>query len=243
MPIPEQHEILSRGVPYVGLMLLAITLTVIYWGKKARGDQRLLAVYVGGLVSAFVGAKLVFLLAEGWLYLGSEHTLILLASGKTIIGALLGGYLGVEITKRFVGYDSHTGDLFATVVPFGIILGRFGCLASGCCLGNRCATPTWYTINDAQGIPRWPAAPAEIAFNLIALAILFQLRRHRVLPGQHFHLYLIGYGLFRFAHEFARSTPKIAGAFSGYHFAALALILLGAIRFAQRAQPSHARGA
>ena len=228
------HQIIARGLPYIALMLLAITLTIIYWGKKARGEQRLIAVYIGGLLSAFTGAKIVFLLAEGWLYLGTDQTFLYLASGKTILGALLGGYLGVEITKNFVGYKAHTGDLFATVVPFGIILGRIGCLFSGCCLGIQCTTKAWYTIADPQGDPRWPAAPPEIIFNLIALIILFQFRKHRFLPGQHFHLYLIAYGLFRFAHEFLRDTPKPFLGLSGYQIISLLLAVLASFAFYRR---------
>ena len=39
--------------------------------------------------------------------------------------------------------------------------------------------------------------PVEIGFNLAAILVfLIVLRRRRLLPGQHFHLYLIAYGLF-----------------------------------------------
>jgi phosphatidylglycerol---prolipoprotein diacylglyceryl transferase len=54
------------------------------------------------------------------------------------------------------------------------------------------------------------------------------------LAGQHFHLYLIAYGTFRFAHEFVRATPRVAGIFSGYHFAALGVALLGLLGFLHR---------
>src|SRR5438046_136876 len=79
-----------------------------------------------------------------------------------------------------------------------------------------------------------PAVPLELLFNLIAAATLFTLRRQKILPGQHFHLYLMAYGLFRFAHEFARETPRLAGPFSGYALSALAVFLLGAIGFQKR---------
>ena len=87
----DQHQILVRGTPYVALMLLAILLTVLYWRQKSAGDQRLLAIYISGLVSAFLGAKIVFLLAEGWMYFGTEHAVLQIASGKTIVGRRNGG--------------------------------------------------------------------------------------------------------------------------------------------------------
>ena len=54
--------------------------------------------------------------------------------------------------------------------------------------------------------------------------------------GQHFHLYLIAYGIFRFAHEWMRVTPKLGGILSGYQLAALACVALGAWGFRRRAR-------
>ena len=52
--------------------------------------------------------------------------------------------------------------------------------------------------------------------------------------GQLFHLYLIAYGEFRLAHEFVRDTPRIAAGLSGYQLLSIAILALGAVRFAQR---------
>jgi phosphatidylglycerol:prolipoprotein diacylglycerol transferase len=153
-----------------------------------------------------------------------------------VLGALAGGYGGVEWVKRIMKYPQATGDLFASVAPVGIILGRIGCLLQGCCLGAVCEHAAWWTLDDRHGHPRWPAVPAEIGFNVTALAAFAVLRARRILPGQHFHLYLIGYGAFRFGHEFWRDTPRIALGLSGYHFASLALVGFAAWRFRQRSR-------
>ena len=71
-------------------------------------------------------------------------------------------------------------------------------------------------------------------FNAFALAAALLLRRWKLLPGQHFHLYLIAYGIFRFLHEFLRASPRILGPLSGYQVAALAVALLGIIGFERR---------
>ena len=99
--------------------------------------------------------------------------------------------------------------------------------------------PVGYTLNDIHGIPRWPAVPVEFGFNALMLGVALILRSRRVLPGQHFHIYLMAYGVFRFFHEFLRDTPQILGTFSGYQVAALAVAALGAVGFVLRRQPGQ----
>ena len=41
-------------------------LSLVFWTRLARRDDRLLLVYLGALAGAFLGAKLVYLFAEGW---------------------------------------------------------------------------------------------------------------------------------------------------------------------------------
>lgn len=218
---------------YSWLMLAGIFVTIFFWSRLARRDDRLLLVYLAALAGAFLGAKIVYILAEGWTHFGAPDMWLQLATGKSILGALLGGYAAVEIAKHVLGYRRATGDWFALIAPAGIIIGRFGCLTYGCCLGRVCA-PAWYTLKDAAGNPRWPAVPVEILFNVAALIVFYFLRRTHRLAGQHFHLYLMAYGAFRFAHEFLRDTPRVAGTISGYQIAALAVFALGAVGFVRR---------
>ena len=230
-----------KSSPYSWLLLVAIAASLFTWTRLARRDHRLVLIYVAALLSAFIGAKLVYVLAEGWLDWPMPDRWLRLATGKSVLGALLGGYAGVELAKHALGHRAATGDLFALVAPLGIGIGRVGCLLHGCCLGEPCA-PAWWTLRDAQGVARWPAVPLELAFNIAAIVIFLLLRRRGLkggrdgLRGQHFHLYLIAYGAFRFAHEWMRVTPKIAGVISGYQLAALACVVLGAWRFRSRAQ-------
>ena len=220
---------------YGWLMLAGILVSVTLWSRLAKRDERLILIYIAALAGAFLGAKLVYLGAEGWMHWHDADRWLQLATGKSIVGALLGGYAGVEIAKYFTDYRAPTGDWFAVIAPVGILFGRIGCLLHGCCLGRVCE-PAWYTLNDAAGVSRWPAVPVEIIFNAAALIVFLILRRANVLPGQHFHLYLIGYGLFRFIHEFYRATPAVAGPLSGYAIASLAVLTLGLVGFVRRQQ-------
>ena len=93
-------------------------------------------------------------------------------------------------------------------------------------------------MNDAGGVARWSAALVELLFNALMLDVVLLLRWRKIWPGQRFNLYLMAYGIFRFAHEFLRDTPRIPGPFSGYHIAALGLTLLGAMGFFLRQRQS-----
>lgn len=220
---------------YGWLMLAGIGASLACWWRIARRDPRLVPIYLGALVGAFFGAKLVYLFAEGWLHFHDPQRWIVLATGKSIVGALLGGYAGVEAVKHFLGYRSATGDFFALVAPLGIMLGRIGCVLHGCCLGEVCRE-SWFTVRDAGGTARWPAAQIELLFNAVALVTLYFLRKRELLKNQLFHIYLIAYGCFRFVHEFWRDTPRIVGPFSGYQLGALAVVAVGAFGFLKRAR-------
>lgn len=219
--------------PYGWLTLAGVAASLGLWRRLARRDPRLLTIYLAALAGAFLGAKVVYFCSEGYLHLGAADMWPQLATGKSILGGLLGGYAGVEGTKALLGYRGITGDWFALIVPIGVIFGRVGCWTSGCCQGIQCHQ-AWFTIQDAAGHPRWPSVPVEMLFNVLALLTVLWLRRTRRLAGQHFHLYLIGYGAFRFLHEFLRDEPHILGPFSGYQVAALAVLALGLGRFASR---------
>ncbi|MDQ6632492.1 MAG: prolipoprotein diacylglyceryl transferase [Verrucomicrobiota bacterium] len=226
-----------QSTAYGWLMLAGIIVSIWLWSRIAKRDERLLFIYIFALVGAFLGAKLVYIFAEGWRHFGAPDMWLQLATGKTILGALLGGYLAVELAKKFLGYRKATGDWFALIAPVGIIFGRVGCLLHGCCLGSVCEK-SWFTIADKNDVARWPAVPLEIIFNLIAIFVFAILRRQKKMTGQHFHLYLIAYGIFRFAHEIFRATPKVFGILSGYQIAALAVTILGAVGFVKRKKNS-----
>jgi phosphatidylglycerol:prolipoprotein diacylglycerol transferase len=233
---PVIPDPLAFQSPYRWFLLAGLGLGALGWRRMAQ--RGLALIYLTGLLGAFLGAKFAFLFAEGWQYWRLPVPWLALLTGKSVLGALPGGYAGVEFAKWRLGYHERTGDWFAAFAPAGILLGRVGCLFQGCCLGVRCARPAWWTLNDVHGIPRWPAVPVEMLFNACAIALFWVMRRKRWLPGQHFHLYLMGYAAFRFFHEFLRDTPRFLEpdqALSGYQILAIGVFAFGAWAFYQRA--------
>lgn len=228
----------------VGIVGGSVLWNVLLRHRPQHQDRRLVFIYLSALGGAFLGAKLAYMLAEGWLLwprIAEESDFVLRnwLTGKSITGALLGGYGAVEFTKWMTGYRRATGDLFAVIVPLGLVLGRTGCLITGCCPGIA-LDRAWYTVMNDAGAPCWPAVPAELAFNALLALVLAAFWRKHWLEGQLFHIYLIAYGLFRFGHEFLRDTPRLAGGISGYQVIALAIAGFGAWRYVQRAQRGEA---
>ena len=135
---------------------------------------------LGALLGAVAGAKLGMLLFEPW---DDFRTLManmidLDFTGKTVAGALGGGYLGVEIAKQRVGITRRTGDAFAVALPLGMAIGRLGCFFHGCCSGVAWDRPLAVEIG---GISRHPVQLYEAALDLArrARAQARTRRRHR----------------------------------------------------------------
>jgi phosphatidylglycerol:prolipoprotein diacylglycerol transferase len=231
-PQPHWVDALSAG-PYRWTMLSAIVLSATWWFFKSKRDPGLLPIYIGALGGAFLGAKLVYLLAEGWRDWPMADRWLRLATGKSVLGGLLGGYAGVEAIKWLTSYRRTTGDLFALIVPLGIALGRVGCCLQGCCQGR----PTSFrllAVQDFNGVARWPSAQIELMFQLAIFGVLFALRNHWNFRNRLFFLYLAIYGAFRFLHEWMRDTPPLFAGVSGYQVIAAVMMALGIGMFVRR---------
>jgi prolipoprotein diacylglyceryltransferase len=150
--------------------------------------------YVGAgcLIGGAIGSKLGMAL---YLPLADLHTLWDAAgafdfSGKTILGALAGGYAGGEIAKRLAGVRFSTGDALAVAIPAGHAVGRLGCLFGGCCYGTETNLP--WAIH-AHGALRHPLPLYEMGICLAIAAALWTVRRKPRPPGWLFRFYLIAY--------------------------------------------------
>jgi phosphatidylglycerol---prolipoprotein diacylglyceryl transferase len=220
-----QHQLLPGSAAYAALMTTGILIGAVFWYRRSQGQSDLLLIYLGALIGGFAGAKIAYLLAEGWLEWQQPDRWLRWATGKSVLGGLLGAYAGVEGTKHLVGHKASTGDAFAVIVPIGILLGRVGCYLNGCCLGKPIAGV--FAARDTAGIMRWPAPAVEGAFQIVMFITILLLQRRGLLRDRLFFLYLGAYGVFRFFHEFMRDTPKIWIGLSGYQFIALAMAALG----------------
>ena len=67
-------------------MLAGIGASIAFWSRLAKRDDRLLIIYIAALAGAFLGAKIVYIAAEGWLHFGAPDLWLQLVTGKSILG-------------------------------------------------------------------------------------------------------------------------------------------------------------
>jgi len=163
---------------------------------------------VAAIVGAALGAKLGYWIEDPLHAFADFPDWRHLLEGKTIVGALLGGLVGVEAVKRAIGVSGSSGDAFALPLIAGIAIGRIGCFLAGLddhTYGNPSALP--WAMDFGDGIPRHPTQLYEIAF-LVALAIgLLRRRRAFDRAGDLFRAFMIAYLLFRLAIDFIKPLP------------------------------------
>jgi len=166
--------------------------------RRRRGDflddPRRWWVVAGAALGAALGARLLYLLECPVETLRRWHDLEYLMAGKTIVGAIAGGWLAVEGTKRLLRVESRTGDLFAAPLAVAIAIGRIGCFLTGLD-DHTYGTPTTlpWGIDFGDGIPRHPAPLYEALFLAALALLLLRLGRHGAGGGDLFRLFVVAY--------------------------------------------------
>lgn len=193
-------------------MLSLLVGSQLFWWMQRRSPDRFTSdekwtLAAGCLLGAALGAKLIVFLEEPR-PLSALADPSFWASGKSIVGALLGGLVGVELAKKLGGITRRTGDAFVVPLCVGLAIGRVGCFLSGLeddAYGVATALPWGVDFGDG---PRHPTQLYEIAFALGFLALVPSLRARLARPGDVFRLWLASYFAFRFVEEFIRVAPR-----------------------------------
>jgi phosphatidylglycerol---prolipoprotein diacylglyceryl transferase len=189
--------------PHVFFEAIAYTVALRLSLRNFRRDSvkptQRSSIVVGGMIGALIGAKVLVLLQhiDFW-WQDQDRLLLLLLQGKTVVGALLGALIGVELTKKLIGVKQSTGDAFVYPLIAGMMIGRIGCFLTG--LSDRTygvATNLPWAIDFGDGIPRHPTQLYEIGFLLLLMMFLKVRSRYAMQSGDLFKFYMISYLAFR----------------------------------------------
>lgn len=160
----------------------------------------------GTLFGAWLGSKLVVLLESLTRPLSDDFWIRLIAGGKSTIGAILGGWAGIELVKRRLQLRTQTGEFFVYPLAVGTAIARLGCFATG--LEDQThgiATSLPWGVDFGDGVARHPTQLYEAAFVLLLAVGLHRCARRRGWEhGLLFRHYVTGYLAFRLVVEFIK---------------------------------------
>lgn len=224
--------------PHVFFDFLAYTIGArLYFWMRPKTDmtkRQSWAIAGGALAGAALGAVLLAVLMDPF------HWKL----GKTIVGGLLGGVAGVELTKIAVGYRRSTGDTFVFPLLAGMGVGRLGCFLSGLADNTTgIATGLPWGVDLGDGVPRHPTAIYEIVFLIVMGGFLIRRKRLPREPGDLFKIFMIAYLVFRLFIDFLKPYPRPFLGLGALQLAALAGLYYYAgdvRRLAGKPRASHA---
>ena len=152
------------------------------------------------------------------------------ALSHSVAGALVGAIVAVEIYKALRGVKGSTGGVFVGSFALGVAVGRLGCFFAGLAddtYGKPTRLP--WAVDLGDGVPRHPVQLYESASMALFLAIyLVGLRsRQPWAMRRGFYVLCFWYGLQRFAWEFLKPYPTLAGPFNVFHGLCLGLMTYG----------------
>ena len=162
--------------------------------------------------------------------------------GRSIVGALAGAILAIEVFKRRRGITGSTGLIFVPAFATSVVIGRWGCFLSGLedqTHGTATALPWGHDFGD--GILRHPVQLYEsfamAGFLAVALAML--ARRQPFFMANGFYLLVGFYGAQRFLWEFLKPYGAVLGPFNLFHFICAGLVIYSFVMTGGPRERSH----
>jgi prolipoprotein diacylglyceryltransferase len=231
------------------VLALIVGLAMYYRELAQRGwlDQRIVWISLAAIVGGAIGARTITAWEHVEYYAASGDpslTELIEGSGKSIIGALSGGYLATVIAKRRFRYARSTGDCYVLAIPVATAIGRVGCFLSELPLGTPTTLPWGISVSPETAAafaacpgctsPMHPSMLYEILFNLVAIVLIVRYRDRVPIPGDALKLYLFAAAIFRFLVEFVRGNEPQALGLTGPQWVLLPLGALLAVHFIRR---------
>lgn len=176
--------------------------------------EQVVWILAGAILGAAFGSKLLYWFEDPYETWQNITNMQYLMQGKTLVGGLLGGLIGVEWMKKRIGWTRSTGDDFALPLVVGMVLGRIGCFLTGLDDHTHGIATTWITgVDFGDGVYRHPAQLYEIGFLSLLATFLILVKRGTIKrpggfpEGAVFQMFMFGYLAYRFGIEFIKPTP------------------------------------
>jgi phosphatidylglycerol---prolipoprotein diacylglyceryl transferase len=198
IPVHMIFEILAYTIGFRYFLFLRKKQT-----DTISSDNRLW-IMIGAAAGALIFSRLIGIFEDPEKL--SALNLQYLLANKTIVGGLVGGLIGTEITKKYLGVSNSSGDLLTYPLILAMIIGRTGCFLQGLedgTFGNP--SSVLWAIDFGDGIRRHPTNLYEILFLLLLFSFIkVSENKYELKDGTKFKLFMAGYLLFRFLIEFIK---------------------------------------
>jgi prolipoprotein diacylglyceryltransferase len=238
------HDLFSIAGILVGLALYYLALR-----RRGMLDERILFISLAVLIGGGIGGRLLlaFEHLEAYGDLGTAPlTWVIEHSGKSLLGAIAGGWIAAVVAKWAFGYRRSTGDCYALAIPVAVAIGRVGCFLSELPLGTPTTLPWGVRVppEAAAGFtwcpgcagPMHPSMLYEIAFNLVAIVVIVRYGRRILVQGDLLKAYLLAAFVFRFLVEFLRGNEPQALGLTGPQLVLIPMTALLVVHFVREAR-------
>ena len=209
--------------------IAAMVLTLIFYLVRAKASLLLAA---KGVVIAAVGYECVvygqYLLM--W-YRVSFRATEYFQTANLALGFILLPVVAWLTARLLRVSDDFAGDVLALTLLGYHVIGRSGCIFSGCCYGFPC---DWGLYSFETGQNQFPVCIVESAYTLTILVfILVRICRKGYTPdGKNLPYFLLLYGVCRFFSEMTRESTRDWWLFwriSDVHFHMLVMAAVGGL--------------
>ena len=247
-------KIFTYGLLVATSFLVAILLASSRAEKKGLDSQKVLDLCFYVMVSALLGARLLYVVVEYRYFLASPLEIFKFWKGGLVFygGLILGVLISLLYLKRNQMPMWKTADLLAPSIALGQSIGRWRCFFAGCCYGKKTDVAWGITFTDPRSLAPLEISlhPTQVYLSLNAVFIfifLMWLSKRKVFDGQILWSYGILYSIGRFVIEYFRgddrgfpveqvlSTSQFVGVFI---FSFSAFMLLTLYRKSLRSHPS-----
>lgn len=212
----------------------AFAVISLYGKKMPYGSKFSDFIYYCGILSIAVGFGSAALFQAVYDYIEDPSQGFSFGGGITFIGGLIGGSLFflaayALLRKKLDGKLSQALSMIPCAITVGHAFGRVGCFFAGCCYGKVTYGPLGVKFPNlpepVHATQLYEAAFLFILFGIMSYLLLKKGFRHNM------SVYLIAYGIFRFALEFLRDDHrgKLVGGISPSQFWSLLMVVIGAV--------------
>lgn len=206
------YEVRWYGLAYIaGFVIAALVLyrTAKRWKMSLSVDEVLLII-VSIALGVIVGARLFYVLFYNFDYYlhNPLHVFMFTEGGMSFHGGLVGALVGGYVACQYLRLSFVTlCDMVVIGAPWGLFFGRCANFVNGELWGKPTDLPWGVVFESGGDVARHPSQLYEALLEGIVLfAILYALSR-RMPPrprGTFIGVFLVGYGVVRFAIEFVR---------------------------------------